>query len=185
MKKNSETPTINASSMADIAFLLLIFFLVTTTIDQDNGILVKLPQWNPDIEFVPHNERNVLEILINKNDELLIDGQPGRISKLKFEAIQFLDNNGNMDCDYCNGKNSPKSSDHPTKAIISLLSDRATHYEQYIQVYNELVAAYSELRNRSAIKIYKQPYEQLAAIHQKEIRTLYPKLLSEADISLD
>lgn len=183
MKRITETPTINAGSMADIAFLLLIFFLVTTTIDQDTGILVKLPMWNPEPISNPHNDRNVLEILINKNDELLVNGQQRNISELKDKAIAFLDNNGALNCNYCNGAKLPQSSDHPTKAVISLLSDRATHYEQYIQVYNELMAAYSELRNKSAIKIYHQPFEQLTVFQQKEIKALYPKLLSEADIS--
>lgn len=139
-KKRGSTE-INASSMADIAFLLLIFFLVTTTIDQDKGILHGLPPWTdvppPDVEL---RERNVLEILVNSNNQLLVESDYIEISALKEIAIKHISNNGKL----------PNFSESPKKAIISLKNDRGTSYEIYIQIQNELKAAYRELRDAEA-----------------------------------
>ncbi|MCB9256405.1 MAG: biopolymer transporter ExbD [Chitinophagales bacterium] len=135
---------INASSMADIAFLLLIFFLVTTTIDQDKGILHKLPPWSdlppPDVKL---RERNVLEILVNANNQLLVEVDYIEISELKDIAIKHLDNRGKLE----------NYSTSPQDAIISLKNDRGTNYGTYIQIQNELKAAYAELRDNMALKL--------------------------------
>ena len=142
-KKRGSTE-INASSMADIAFLLLIFFLVTTTIDQDKGILHGLPAWTdeppPDIEL---REKNVLEILVNSNNQLLVEGAYMDVMDLKELAIKHIGNNGKL----------PNFSENPKKAIISLKNDRGTSYDVYIQIQNELKAAYRELRDVEADKL--------------------------------
>lgn len=141
-----ESKEINASSMADIAFLLLIFFLVTTTIDQDKGILHGLPPWTdvppPDVKL---KERNVLEILVNSANQLLVEGEYMDVSGLKDLTMKHISNN----------KRLPNFSDSPKDAIISLKNDRGTSYDIYIQIQNELKSAYSELRNDETDKVSK------------------------------
>ena len=161
MGKRTEVPTVNAGSMADIAFLLLIFFLVTTTIETDAGLDRMLPSSNPrppmDI-----NERNVLEIIINKDNGLLVNKQEMQLSQLREMAIQFIDNGGKaVRCTYCQGEGSSNSSEHPLVALISVNYDREATYETYISVQNELVAAYHILRNREGQRLYGQEYTEM------------------------
>lgn len=200
-----ETPEINAGSMADIAFLLLIFFLVTTTMDVDSGISKKLSE-KPPIDYVPPiiKEKNIFEVNINRNNEMLVEGETMRIEQLKEAAIKFIDNGGGdgkpeedgtpgKPCDYCKGARSPSSSDHPNKAIISVQSDRGTEYGMYIKVQNELLRAYTELRNRMALDKYNVSYEQLEEDYKNDpsnetlkkkvqlVKTSYPQILSDAE----
>ena len=158
-------PEVNAGSMADIAFLLLIFFLVTTTIERDEGILVSLPpDEDTQIEEPPKiKERNLFTILLNRHDQLLVEEQEINIDQLRDKAIAFLDNGGATNssgesCTYCKGKADPNSSDHPDKAIISLTNDRETTYGIYIDVQNEVRAAYNFLREREAKRLYGKDY---------------------------
>src|SRR5690554_4029108 len=105
MAKRS-APEVNAGSMADIAFLLLIFFLVTTTIETDSGISRKLPPKDDNQEDITLKEKNILIVLINKDDQLLVGDDPMEIADLKQRAINFLDNGGGVGeeaCDYCQG----------------------------------------------------------------------------------
>lgn len=146
-------PEVNAGSMADIAFLLLIFFLVTTTIEKDSGINRKLPPMEDNTEPPVIKQKNIFTVLINKQDQLLVEEEPMEIKDLRQAAKDFLDNNGDGTCKFCQGAKDPKSSDNPDKAIISLKNDRETSYAAYISVQNELVAAYNELRNRRALEI--------------------------------
>lgn len=150
-------PEVNAGSMADIAFLLLIFFLVTTTIEKDSGINRKLPPMD-DSEVEPPiiKKKNIFTVLINKNDQLLVEDEPMEIKDLRRAAVEFLDNGGDGTCDFCQGAKDPSSSDNPDKAIISLKNDRETTYAAYIAVQNELVAAYNVLRNRRALELGPQ-----------------------------
>ena len=153
---------INAGSMADIAFLLLVFFLVTTTMDVDAGISRKLSEKPPE-DFVPPiiKERNVFKVVINNEDRLLVEDQEVTYQEVKDLAVEFIDNGGGVGkpgpngepgepCDYCNGKKDESSSDHPNKAVISVDSKRATSYGMYITVQNELLGAYTILRDRYA-----------------------------------
>lgn len=149
-------PEVNAGSMADIAFLLLIFFLVTTTIEKDSGINRKLPPIEESEEDVIIKQKNIFTVLLNKNDQLLVEDEHMEIKDLRAAAAEFLDNNGDGSCDYCQGAKDPKSSDNPDKAIISLKNDGETSYSAYITVQNELVAAYNDLRNRRALQIGSQ-----------------------------
>jgi biopolymer transport protein ExbD len=148
-------PEVNAGSMADIAFLLLIFFLVTTTMEKDSGINRKLPPIDDSEEDVIIKQKNIFTVLINGKNQLMVEDEVMEIKDLRAAAIEFLDNGGGTDadgnvCDYCHGKRDPSSSDHPDKAIISLKNDRETSYATYISVQNELVGAYNDLRNARA-----------------------------------
>jgi len=184
-----ETPEINAGSMADIAFLLLIFFLVTTTMDIDTGISRKLPEkQDPNIQPPILKEKNVFEVLVNRRNEILVEGETFmQIDDLREAAIKFIDNGGGKDengedCTWCGGARDPISSDHPKKAIISLQSDRGTSYGTYISVQNELVAAYTELRNIYANKKFGENFDDLSDEDQKVIKKdIYPQIISEAE----
>lgn len=173
-KKSRPSPEINAGSMADIAFLLLIFFLVTTTIDTDKGIAIKLPPM-PE-ENQPQNdlklkERNVLKILVNSNNLLLVDGEITDIKELKRKTKEFIDNPAS----------DPTLAETPQKAVISLKNDRGTSYNTYIQVHNELKAAYNELRNSMAMSKFGKPFEKLNENQSKEIQDYYRQVISEAE----
>jgi len=152
MAKRS-APEVNAGSMADIAFLLLIFFLVTTTIEKDSGLNRKLPPIEEDVEPPIIKQRNIFTVLLNGKDQLLVEEDLMEIKDLRAAAIEFLDNNGDETCTYCKGAKDTSSSDNPDKAIISLKNDRETSYATYISVQNELVAAYNVLRNRRALEV--------------------------------
>src|SRR5690606_29226693 len=160
------SPEINAGSMADIAFLLLIFFLVTTTMETDRGISRKLPPMDDQQEPPVIRQKNIFTVIVNRNNELLVEDELMEISEVREAAIEFLDNGGGVGeeaCDYCQGPRDPASSDNPTKAIISLGTDRLTDYSTYISVQNELVAAYNFLRNREAERLFGLPFTQMEA----------------------
>tara|TARA_B100000795_G_scaffold152586_1_gene114336 strand:- start:10 stop:549 length:540 start_codon:yes stop_codon:yes gene_type:complete len=166
-------PEINAGSMADIAFLLLIFFLVTTTMDVDTGLVRKLPAM-PEEEILDEPQiqaRNIYVVLVNAKDQLLVEEELMDVSQLREGAKAFLDNWGKSDV----------LSDNPQKAIISLQNDRGTSYEMYIMVQNELSAAYRELRDREAQKKFGAYYAELEGENKKEIRKMYPAKISEAE----
>lgn len=176
-------PEINAGSMADIAFLLLIFFLVTTTMDVDSGISTKLPPWEPEMfeDPPPIKQKNLFTVLVNANDQLLVEDEYAEVEQLRDLAKKFLDNNGDGTCEYCQGQGDPTSSDNPQKAIISLQNDRRTSYKTYISVQNELVGAINELRNELAQRQYGSNYDELGAEQQKQIADAYPQKISEAE----
>lgn len=158
------SPEVNAGSMADIAFLLLIFFLVTTTIETDSGISRKLPPIEESEEDVVIKQKNIFTVLLNGKDQLLVEDELMELEEIRAAAIEFLDNGGGKGedgCDYCKGKKDPRSSDNPDKAIISLKNERETSYAAYISVQNELVAAYTHLRNVRAEELYGKSYSEM------------------------
>ncbi len=193
-----QLPEVNAGSMADIAFLLLIFFLVTTTLEADSGISRKLPPIMDDVPIADIKKKNLFVVEINKSNELLVEEEIIELSDLKELAIAFLDNGGGVNdayCEYCQGAKDSFSSDNPEKAIISLRNDRETSYAVYIAVQNELVAAYSFLRNREAKRIYSISFEDMIRNYEdvsytgnrlnlknqiEMIKKMYPEKLSEA-----
>ena len=170
--KDRMSPEVNAGSMADIAFLLLIFFLVTTTIDVDKGVLVKLPPWSneppPEMKL---NSRNVYSVLVNANDELLVRGEPKKLKNLRKDTKIFIMNPRRLE----------NMAENPKKAIISVKNDRGTSYGTFLEVYNELKAAYNELREEEAQKMHSKSFEFLTKAQQKEIRSKIPLVISEAE----
>lgn len=195
-----EAPEVNAGSMADIAFLLLIFFLVTTTIGVDQGINRLLPRYEDNPPVPPINQRNILPVLVNKDNQLLVNEQVVQLKDLRQTAIDFLENNGEGNCNYCfTGKKNPSSSDHPDKAVISLSNDGLTTYGMYIAVQNELVAAYTFLRDREAKRRYGVSFSEMEYVYNdpaskategliedlepkvKKIQEMFPMRLSEAE----
>jgi biopolymer transport protein ExbD len=163
---------INAGSMADIAFLLLIFFLVTTTIAEDKGVLVKLPPWSaepPDVQKM--NTRNVYSVLVNANNQLLVRGELVDIGDLKESTKAFI----------WNPRKESDKAESPKKAIISLKNDRGTKYKTYLAVYNELKAAYNELREEEAQRKFGKSFEYLDNDKQRDIRNEIPLVISEAE----
>lgn len=192
-------PEVNAGSMADIAFLLLIFFLVTTTIETDSGINRKLPPIQDEQDPPPLKERNIFIVLINSNGDLLVEDEPMDLKNLKEAAVQFLDNGGGKGdeaCNYCRGAGDPSSSDNPIKAVISLQNNRLTKYSDYIAVQNELVAAYNQLRDREAKRLFGVTFIEMEEAYKNEsytgdkdklkgriqqIKDMYPQKLSEAE----
>ncbi|MDL5514049.1 biopolymer transporter ExbD [Arenibacter sp. M-2] len=204
MPKRGAPPEVNAGSMADIAFLLLIFFLVTTTIETDAGLDRMLPPIEPPDTDVIIKQKNIFQVSINRDGQLLADEELTDIKELKAKAIAFLDNGGAPSgspdyCSYCKGKRDASSSDSPAKAIISLKNDRETKYGTYITVQNELVGAYNELRNREAQRLFKRNFTDMEAEYLnpetpddvreelkekvKRIQDLFPQKLSEAETS--
>jgi len=200
-----ENPEINAGSMADIAFLLLIFFLVTTTMNVDSGVSKKLSE-KPPPNYEPPiiKERNIFEVNINRKNELLVEGERMELKDLKAAAVKFIDNGGGIGkpgedgtpgtaCDYCQGERLETSSDHPNKAVISVQSDRGTEYGTYIAVQNELLKAYRELRDRLCRERYNMSFTELEEAYKddknnedlkkkvEDIKISYPQIISDAE----
>ena len=204
MAKRS-APEVNAGSMADIAFLLLILFLVTTTIETDSGLNRKLPPMEDQVDPPIIRQKNIFTVVVNKYDQLLVEEELTDIKDLRALAVAFLDNGGGVGeeaCDYCQGARDESSSDNPDKAIISLKNNRETSYKVYIAIQNELVAAYNELRNREFMRLYpsvglnfveaeKKYDDPRTSVEMSEqlkpkldvVKAMYPQKLSEAEPS--
>ncbi len=183
-----DVPEINASSMADIAFLLLIFFLVTTTMDVDTGIQRQLPpipenkDQKTDVEV---NKRNVYLVLVNSKGNISVNQKWMDISDLREDVKKFIN------CDRADDPTLPEMEEitvdginkpvMTSKGIVSLQNDRGTSYGRYIEVQNELVAAYNEIRNEASRKYFSKPYDELNEEQQEAIRKIYPQRISEAE----
>ena len=170
-RKRRSNNSINAGSMADIAFLLLIFFLVTTSILEDKGIMVRLPPWTEEAEPPDLNPKNLLIVSINSNNELFVRDGRTDISQLQAKAREFI----------LNPRKDPKLSSAPNKALISFKHDRSTSYETYIAVYNELKATYYQIWNEMAEEQYGHVYEDLPAWAKREIQKIVPMVISESE----
>lgn len=184
------TNEINAGSMADIAFLLLIFFLVTTTMDVDTGITRKLPPLPPEDEKVEVRERNIFKVFVSKSDRLFFNNNQQDVSQLRAAAVTFL-HLGNLKNEYTPADRPEKREKeirllggtvYISKGIISLKSDRGTSYEMYIKVQNELTAAIRELRDELSDKHFGMNFEQLTDKDKVEaIQKAVPIAISEAE----
>ncbi|MDR2928746.1 MAG: biopolymer transporter ExbD [Cytophagaceae bacterium] len=184
MAKN-KVPEVNASSMADISFLLLIFFLVATTMDTDKGLARMLPPIVPETQDAPPvNERDVFEVLVNARNELLVEKQPMHMSQLKDATKEFLANPlGLATLPAKREVEVPYFGIIPIapNAVISLQSDRGTTYQTYLSVQNELQAAIDELRNEISKRQFNKNYSELDEEQQKAVRVIYPQKISEAE----
>jgi len=182
-----ELQPINAGSMADIAFLLLIFFLVTTTMDVDTGLMRGLPPI-PDKDLPePEDkirERNVFVVKINKFDQLLVENKPTDIHELREMAKEFIANPEDKD-------NLPEKDYKelaffgrvyvPKNPIISLQNDRGTSYGTYLMVQNELLAAKNELRDDISVQKFGSKYDELEEDEKSAVKKYYTSVLSEAE----
>lgn len=182
-----KTPEVPAASLADIAFMLLIFFLVTTTMDVDSGLERRLPQWvNPeDIQDDNQQikERNVFVVLVNRNNDLLVENEYARIEDLRERTKEFM---ANPDDKENLPEKEPKEVPYfgevrVTKGVISLRNDLDTKYGTYLAVQNELVGAINELREELANTKFGKSYGQLEDDQKKAIREIYPSKISEAE----
>ena len=178
---------INAGSMADIAFLLLIFFLVTTTMDVDSGITRKLPAIQPEDQPKPPDvkERNVYIVLINQHNQLAVEGELMPVNKLCDGVKEFIKNpqdNPNL------SEKKEDAVDIPffgmmelSKGVVSLQNDKGTSYHKYIEVQNELVRAFNELKDELSMKKFGMSYKDLDDERQKAVKKVYPMSISEAE----
>jgi biopolymer transport protein ExbD len=181
-----KTPEINSSSTADMAFILLCFFLMTTTMDQDKGLQRRLPPMpdpNQKVEDQKVNRRNIIIVKINSADRLLAGSEPMDVSQLKDKIKEFLSN----------------PADDPTlpekeeieienfgpcmvsKGVISLQNDRGTSYQAYMAVQNELVKAVNELRDDFAMANFGKLYIKCNEDEQAVVRKAVPQNISEAE----
>jgi biopolymer transport protein ExbD len=182
---SKKMPEVPAASLADIAFMLLIFFLVTTTMDVDSGLERRLPQWveEKQDEEVDVKERNVFVVLVNRNNDLLVENEWTDIKDLREKAKEFMENPAD---DESLPEKEPKEIPFfgevmVTKGVISLSNDLDTKYGTYIAVQNELVAAINELREELAKSKFQKSYNDLDKEQQDAIRDIYPSRISEAE----
>ena len=181
-------PEINASSMADISFLLLIFFLVTTSMDVNQGLARRLPAPIPPdqkVEDTDINKRNLFVVKINWENKLLVQGQELDVRQLRAKAKEFIVNandDSNMPKLFEEDFGQPFGTLKYTKEhVISVQNDAETQYQAYLEVQNELVAAYNELREECAQKYFHTAYTELDEEWQKKIQKIYPQKISEAE----
>lgn len=170
--KKNVPQLINSSSMADVAFLLLIFFLITTQITEEQGVLVKLPCWD-DQPVAPAKvaDRNIFSVLVNANNKILVEGHPAALSEIKNRLKAFILNSERRD-DW---------PDQPSATLVILKNDRGTTYSVYLEVYDALIATYRELRDDYAQRNYQRSYGALMQHQRDEVNAYLPMVISEAE----
>lgn len=185
-----KTPDINASSQADIAFLLLVFFLVATTMNTDKGISRVLPPIPPEdvkVEDQKQKERNVLLVFVNGAGQLMVADEMIDIRQLKDRAKEFV---LNVNDDEDKPEKEDEEIDMPdgskwvypvSKGVISLQTTRDTGYETYIMVQNELTRVFNEIREDVSMQKFGKPFGELAEDERKVITTAVPQKISEAE----
>lgn len=159
------------SSMADIGLLLLIFFLVSTTIDLEKGILVKLPPYDPDNEPALASSRNFCQIHLNAANEIMIEREYSSLEEIRPFVKKFILNEGQE----------IRYSQSPNKAVIAINNDRQSMYKDYLTVYNEVKKAYNELWGEKAKTLYSKSYENCTKKERKKIKSLIPLIISEME----
>lgn len=163
-RKQRETPGLNTTSTADISFMLLIFFLVTTSMDVDKGLLRQLPSPEPqkkEQQQTVVDKANLMELRLTAGDTLLVNGKPMKVSQLKEETIRFVHRLGK-------------------KHLISIESERDADYNLYFQMQNQLMEAYSQLRNETAQKKYHRDYALLNNDQKEQVRNICPQRITES-----
>lgn len=186
-KKKRKVPGLNASSTADISFILLIFFLITTSMDTDMGLARRLPpppeDENSEAE-IDVKERNVLNVKVNSLGQIMVNGDMLDISLLCDRAKEFVKNeNNDPNLPEKHAKNIPLLGMCAVtdKHVISVQTDRGTSYNVYFQIQNELVRAYNELRDELSKAKFGKLYANLTEEQQEAIRGYYPQKISEAE----
>ena len=184
-----KTPEVNSSSTADMAFLLLCFFMMTTTMDQDWGLLRRLPpKPNPNHEQQNRevNRRNIIIVKINRSNKLLVGAKPMQVTDLRAEVKRIIKNQSNdpslpakqtITKEY-KGK---EYTFEMSEGVVSLQNDRGTRYEAYLEVQNELIGVFNELREEVAIQKFGVEYRNLDEEAQKIINEVVPQQISEAE----
>ncbi|MBQ5688659.1 MAG: biopolymer transporter ExbD [Bacteroidales bacterium] len=184
-RQKKKVPDLNAGSMADISFLLLVFFLVTTTMDTDTGITRRLPPPIEDPEMdVKVKERNIMNVMINKYDKLLVNGKPGDVATLKDLTKEFITPRPNDEAaPEVEVKNIELVGDVMlSKGVVSLQNDRGTSYVMYISVQNELARAFNEMKDEMSMKYFNQNYADLKDEDKiNAINKIVPVRISEAE----
>ena len=180
-----KTPEINSSSTADIAFLLLCYFLMTTTMGDQSGLqrrLPPIPDKDQKVENQKANRRNIVIVRINSADKLFAGSEPMDISLLKEKMKEFLANPAD---DPNLPEKEPKEIEGKTymvsKGIISLQNDRGTSYQAYIAVQNELVKAVNELRDEFSMREFGRKFAFLSEDQQEIVKKAVPQNISEAE----
>jgi len=187
MAKKRKVPQINGSSSADIAFMLLLFFLLTTSMDTDQGLartLPRPPESKEKKEDVEINTRNILQVMINSNNQILCGGEEVTLAILKDKAKEFIDNPTNsINLPEKRIVNIPFFGDQEiTKGhLISLQCDRGTNYQTYIDVQNELARAYNELREDLSRKQFGKGFTSLSEEEKAAVMEYYKQGISEAE----
>lgn len=171
MKNRRQSPEINAGSMADIAFLLLIFFLVSTQILNEQGVKVFLPKYSETLPKPGKTNKKILKILINEKDELLVNGSLAAIEDLQDRVVQFISNPDQLE-------SLPPT---PDRALISIDTHDRTSYDQYINVYSEIKNAYLVLWKETALNQYNKPILSLTKEEQMKIKKMIPLNISEIE----
>ena len=163
-KRRREVPSLNTTSTADISFMLLILFLVTTSLDADKGLQRQLPPLDnrQDVQ-IDVDSRNILQIELAADNLLTIDGKQSSPSQLRRAVADFV-----ASC--------PDRKRH----IVSIKTDRAATYDAYFKIQNEIVAAYQMLRDNAARRYYKRTYQQCSGEQRERLRELYPQRIAES-----
>jgi biopolymer transport protein ExbD len=176
-------PEINTGSTADIAFLLLTFFLVTTTFDQEKGIMRKLPEWEQLPTNIDVRKRNILPVLINSKDQVMIREKLVSFNEIRKITREFLLNPENRsDLPETELKEIGTLGKIPvTKGVISIQNQRETSYETYIHVLNELEGAGRAVKDEFSREQFGKPFEILDIPRQEMVRKARPCMISEAD----
>ena len=162
--KGAEIPT---GSMADIAFLLLLFFLVATVIDVDTGIGLVLPEPIEDTDVTPINKERMAALLVNENGDVLLDGKVIAIPQIRENLIERITSKIDV----------PKKS----KLVVSVKTDRKTNYNLYIQSLDQVNAAYAEVRDAYSMQTYGQKFEDLNDEQSRDVKDKIPKIVSLAE----
>ncbi len=199
-----ELPEVNASSLADIAFLLLTFFLIATSMDKQEGVQRQLPDLTIEKEPIKIEQQNAIEFVANAFGQILYKEDPDKVRQINIKEIKELvmehvDNGGGVDadgnpCTYCmggpDGSKSALLSDHPSSAVISVKFDKGTSWEDYMALQGEIEAAYSELKAKYVQRTYNRDWSLVVADPSKsetdgdnaiiaDANSKYPKIIAE------
>jgi biopolymer transport protein ExbD len=161
-RRHRDIPELNTTSTADISFMLLVFFLVTSSMDSDKGLGRKMaPLDEQQQEQVDVNRNNVLQIRLDERDSLFCDDQPVTLTQLQQQVESFV------------------AAQQTDRYIIAVQTDRATSYDAYFEMQNAVVAAHRVLREKMAQQKFGRPFSQCSEEQREVIRRRYPQRISE------